>query len=373
MTSREDRYRFHDLLRLYARARHRAEDAPEQSAAASSRLRSWLLDTAVVAGRWYEPGYGAPPPDPRRLVSLDDSEQALRWLKTEGDNWLAAFREAAEGGDHVRVTEVAEAMHWFSDNWVSWGHWTEIFERAAAAGAALGDAGLEATHRNYLAWAHWVGGRHDEAVTAATRALDLATAAGNVVQRAWAYMYIGWLQNLVNDDSPAIENLLRSIELFAQADEINGYLWAATASIELLGKVGRVPEALRTYREVMDALGDPRNRDRIPPNIRETTTLIAIYSVSTVYLNRGHWPDAVDALRSIRGQFDARGFDLYAGKVHLNLAHVLAHLGEDAEAASEYRIVLTLESRIPSAMLEQARAGLEALAAGRPLLPTHFE
>lgn len=48
MTSREDRYRFHDLLRLYARARHRAEDDMEQSAAASSRLRSWLLDTAVV-------------------------------------------------------------------------------------------------------------------------------------------------------------------------------------------------------------------------------------------------------------------------------------------------------------------------------------
>lgn len=174
-------------------------------------------------------------------------------------------------------------------------------------------------------------------------------------------MYIGWLQNLVDDDSSAAENLLRAIELFARADEINAYLWAATASIELLEKVDRVQEAVKTYQEVMDALADPRNRDRIPPNIRDTTTLITIYSVSSVYLNQGHWPDAVYALRSIRGQFDARGFDLYAGKVHLNLAHVRAHLGEDAEAASEYRTVLTLEGRIPSAMLEEARASLEVL------------
>ncbi|WP_328625480.1 helix-turn-helix domain-containing protein [Streptomyces sp. NBC_00353] len=373
MTYSEDRYRFHDLLRLYARARHRAEDDTEQSAAASSRLRSWLLDTAVVAGRWYEPGYGAPPPDPTRLVALDDPEQALRWLKAESDNWLAAFRTAAEGGEHARVTEVAAAMHWFSDLWVSWCHWVEIYERAAQAGAALGDAVLEATHRNYLAWAYWVGGRHDKAATAATCALDLATGCGDVVQQAWAHMYIGWLQNLVDDDSPAAENLLRAIELFAQADEINGYLWAATASIDLLAKIDRVQEAVKTYQEVMDALADPRNRDRIPPNIRDTTTLIAIYSVSSVYLNQGHWQDAVDALRSIHGQFDARGFDLYAGKVHLNLAHVLAHLGEDAEAASEYRTVLTLEGRLPSAMWEEARASLDALAAGRPLLPTRFE
>ncbi|WP_327371183.1 helix-turn-helix domain-containing protein [Streptomyces sp. NBC_01217] len=373
MTSREDRYRFHDLLRLYARARHRAEDDMEQSAAASSRLRSWLLDTAVVAGRWYEPGYGAPPPDPTRLVALDDPEQAMRWHKAESDNWLTAFREAAEGGEHARVTEVAEAMHWFSDHWVSGGHWVDTYERAARAGAALGDAGLEATHRNHLAWAHWVGGRHDEAVTAATCALDLATGCGNVVQQAWALMYLGWLQNLDDDDSPAAENLLRARELFTRAAEINGYFYAATASISLLEKVDRAQEAVKTYQEVMDALADPCNRDRIPPNIRDTTTLIAIYSVSCVHLNQGRWPDAVDALRSIHGQFDTRGFDLYAGKVHLYLAHVLARLGEGAEAAGEYRTVLTLEDRIPSAMLEEARAGLDALAAGRPLLPTRFE
>ncbi|WP_203947426.1 XRE family transcriptional regulator [Planotetraspora thailandica] len=370
MTYGEDRYRFHDLLRLYARARHRLEDGEEESAAASSRLRTWLLDTAIVAGRWYEPGYGAPPPDPSRLVALDEREQALHWIKVESDNWLAAFREAAKGGEHAKVTEVAEAMHWFSDNWVSWSHWVEIYECAAQAGAALGDAVLEATHRNYLAWAYWsCEHRLDEAIEAATCALDLARAAGDVVQQAWAHSYLGGLQNRVDDVSPAADNYRRAMRLFAQADEINGYLQACNVAIGILDKAGRGHEAITVYREVMDALADPRNRDRIPPNVRDFTALIATYYVSFVHLNQANWPDVVDVLRPIRGQFDARGWHQQAGKVHLNLAHALAHLGEDAEAAIEYHTVLTLEGRIPSVTVEKARAGLDALAAGRPPSP----
>nr|WTB34732.1 hypothetical protein OG781_39325 [Streptomyces sp. NBC_00830] len=374
MTSREDRYRFHDLLRLYARSRHPAEDDTEKSAAASSRLRTWLLDTAILAGRWYEPDYGAPPPDPTRLVALDDPEQALGWLKTESDNWLAAFREAAEGGEHARVTDVAEAMHWFSENWVSSGHWVEIHERAAKAGAALGDAGLEAAQRNYLAWAYWVcESRYAEAVTAATSALGLASARGDIAQQALAHNCLGWLQEMVGDVSPAADNILRSMELYAQADDVIGYLQAANANITVLRKADRMQEAIETYREVMDALADPRNRDRIPPDVRDLTASVARYHVSSVHLNQGHWRDAVDALRAIRGHFDARGYHRQAGKVHLYLAHALAHLGEDTEAAAEFRAVLTLESRIPSAMVEEARASLGVLAAGRMSPRTRFE
>ena len=220
-------------------------------------------------------------------------------------------------------------MHWFSENWVSSGHWTEIYERAAEAGAALGDAGLEATHRNYLAWAYWAcERRHDEAVTAATCALGLARACGDVVQQAWAHNCLGWLQATVDDVSPAAENYRRAMELFAQADDINGYLQAGNATITMLRKAGRAHEAVKTYQEVMDALADPRNRDRVPVNVRDVTVLIATYNVSFVHLDQGHWVDAVDALRSIRGQFDARGRDRQAGRVHLYLAHALAHLGE---------------------------------------------
>ncbi|MEU5374629.1 MULTISPECIES: helix-turn-helix domain-containing protein [unclassified Streptomyces] len=372
MTSPGDRYRFHDLLRLYAAARHRAEDGTT-SAATQSRLRSWLLDTAVVAGRWYEPGFGTPPPDPGRLVALDDRDQALRWIKAEKDNWLSAFREAAENGEHARVTEVAEAMHWFSDNWVSWGNWTEIYRRSAEAAAALADLALEATHRNYLAWAHWAcDHNHAAAVDAATRALGLATAAADVVQEAWAHVYLSWLRSAVDDLASAADHVSLAMELFDRADDINGYLTAANVTIRVLEKAGRTREALKTYQEVMDALASPGNRDRISPSVRDVTTLVATHNVAFIHFNRGRWDAAVEALRSIRGQFEARSLYEQAGRVHLMLAHALAHLGKDSEAAAEYRAVLALQDRIPAAVLEEARTSLTGVVAGRPNPPTRF-
>ncbi|MGW6541960.1 helix-turn-helix domain-containing protein [Streptomyces massasporeus] len=373
MTSRQDRYRLHDLLRLYAASRRRAEDGEEVSLAARSRLRHWLLDTAVLAGRWHEPDYGMPPADPGRLVALDDREQAARWIRTEGDAWLAAFREAAAHGEHARVAEVAEAMHWFSDHWVSWGHWVEVYERAAAAGAALGDAALEATHRNYLAWAYWAcARRHDEAVESATTALRLAGTAGDVRQQAWAHAYLGWLRDTVHGLAAAADHYHRAAELFTEADDVNGYLQVSCGMIRVLRGAGRSAAAVETWRGIMDTLADPRHRDRIPPNVREFTALSAVYSVSFVHLDEGRWEEAVDALRSIRGQFDDRGWHKQAGKVHLHLAHALARLGERAEATAEFQAVLALESRVPADVREAAHTGLTALTAGRPVPLVRF-
>ncbi|MER5830412.1 helix-turn-helix domain-containing protein [Streptomyces sp. NPDC002130] len=367
MTSRQNRYRLHDLLRLYAAARRRSEDGEERSLAARSRLRHWLLDTAVLAGRWYEPDYGMPPADPGRLVALKDREQAARWIRTEGDTWLTAYREAAAHGEHGRVVEVAEAMHWFSDHWVSWGHWVEVYERAAAAGAALGDAALEAAHRNYLAWAYWAcARRHDEAVEAATTALRLARTAGDVLQHAWAHAYLGWLRDAADDLSLAADHYLRAAELFTAADDVNGYLQVSCGMIRVLRGAGRAQAAVETCGDIMDALGDPRHRDRIPPNVAEFTVLTALYAVSFVHLDEERWEEAAEALRSIRGQFDARGWHKQAGKVHLHLAHALARLGESAEAAAEYRAVLAMEGHAPADVRDEAFAGLAALAAGRP-------
>ncbi|MCF1643840.1 helix-turn-helix domain-containing protein [Streptomyces indiaensis] len=373
MTSRQDRYRLHDLLRLYAAARRHSEDGEEGSLAPRSRLRHWLLDTAVLAGRWHEPDYGRPPEDPGRLVALDDREQAARWIRAEGDTWLAAFREAAALGEHTRVVEVAEAMHWFSDHWVSWGHWVEVYERAAAAGAALRDATLEATHRNYLTWAYWAcARRHDEAVEAATSALRLARTGGDTLQQAWAYAYLGWLRDAVDDLPLAADHYLRAARLFTAADDVNGYLQVSCGMIRVLRGVGRAQAAVETCRGILDALADPRHQDRIPPNVREFTALSALYAVSFVHLDEERWEDAVDALRSIRGQFDARGWHKQAGKVHLHLAHALARLGERAEAAAEYRAVLALDARVPADVRNDARAGLAALSAGRPAPLTRF-
>ncbi|GAA2926031.1 hypothetical protein GCM10011428_48750 [Streptomyces violaceus] len=136
--------------------------------------------------------------------------------------------------------------------------------------------------------------------------------------------------------------------------------------IRVLRGAGRARAAVETYQGILEALADPRHRDRIPPNVGDFTALSAAYSVSFVHLGQGHWQEAADVLRSIRGQFDARGWHKQAGKVHLHLGQALAHLGETAEAAAEYRAVLALDDRVPADVRDEAHAGLAALATGRP-------
>jgi len=147
----------------------------------------WLLDTAIVAGRWFEPEFGGW----TGAGGIDTEQRAEQWLRAESDSWLAALESAAAAGRHRRVLAVAEAMHWFSDRWIHWGHWPRVFTLSSRAGLALGDDGAAATHLNYLSWAcaTCLG---DAATAAATaqHAHRRAVAAGDLRQQGWARAYL---------------------------------------------------------------------------------------------------------------------------------------------------------------------------------------
>ncbi|WP_245605737.1 NB-ARC domain-containing protein, partial [Promicromonospora kroppenstedtii] len=58
-----DRYRFHDLIRLYASRRLHEEEPAGAREAAERRMTDWLLETATAAGRWFDGGDGEGGPD----------------------------------------------------------------------------------------------------------------------------------------------------------------------------------------------------------------------------------------------------------------------------------------------------------------------
>jgi hypothetical protein len=132
------RYRFHDLVRLFAYTRLQEESLTER-AALTGRVTSWLLRMAAMAGRWFEPGRGGPArPDPD-LAAVSSMEDAELWLRVNVDNWLGALRSAAASGQYSLVLDCAEAMHGFCDRWPHAPHWPEVFDLGAEAAAALGD------------------------------------------------------------------------------------------------------------------------------------------------------------------------------------------------------------------------------------------
>jgi hypothetical protein len=78
----DGRYRFHDLVRLFATERFEDEDLPADRHATADRMRNWLLDVALTAGRWFGSGAAAAATDPdhmslgRALAELGQRDEA---------------------------------------------------------------------------------------------------------------------------------------------------------------------------------------------------------------------------------------------------------------------------------------------------------
>ncbi|MEW2444469.1 ATP-binding protein [Micromonospora marina] len=281
------RYRFHDLIRLFAAARLRAEELEAHSAAAHERMVRWLLEAAIAAGSWFavDPD-GTPSTGP---AGLDSAEAAQRWLDVESENWFAALRAAAGAGHHRLVVEVAEAMHWYSDTVAHWSRWTDVFRMSQRAAAEVGDDRLTATHLNYLAWAlSFCERRHDEAAVVATRAREHAERAGDLREQAWALEYLSRAQRETGDHHAALENVREAAQLFAAGGDHAGYLQALLGVGLMLVDLGRLGEAEAAYEAALRAVEEGPPLPFVTPYTRGETRL----RLGVCRALGGRWADA---------------------------------------------------------------------------------
>jgi tetratricopeptide (TPR) repeat protein len=182
----------------------------------------------------------------------------MAWLRAESENWFAALQSAAAAGDHARVIDVAEAMHWFSDKWSYWGHWHEVYGLSSAAAHALGDRSLEAVHLNYLAWAYAICmGRYQDAIETATKALTIAAETGDTRQQAWAHNYIAGYCVRLGDYARAEQNAREALALMEAAEDREGYPLALMGLGDSLRGLGRLEEALDCHLRCVTLLRGP--------------------------------------------------------------------------------------------------------------------
>ncbi|MDX3311859.1 ATP-binding protein [Streptomyces sp. NPDC054884] len=357
-----DRYRLHDLLRLYARTRLEAEESAQDVDRARTALFRWLLETAVVAGRWFEPDHGAPPPGWQGTVDLSTAARARAWLQAEGANWLAALRAADAAGEHARVVEVAEALHWFSDQWIFWGHWPEVFGTAVRCAQALGDPLVEATQLNYHAWALLLcEGRHHDSLRRSAEAMAAAERAGDAGQQAWAHMYRAWAFREMGDFGPAADHLHHAGRLFAAVGDLHGGLQARQARSVVLERLGLAEEALALYEDTLVFL--ERAGDRLEPHIAEISRIGAHAGLGNCFGLLERWPEAVEQLTTAVAICRASGNTGLESR-HLGLlGDALLSAGRPAEARAVFARCLSLGVHADPRIVAEARDRLARLDA----------
>ncbi|GHJ43493.1 XRE family transcriptional regulator [Catellatospora sp. TT07R-123] len=177
------RYRFHDLIRLYARECALRGEPDAARADITDRILDWYLAITDAANKVVDRGrdrvrvaVGHPP---ATLPFRAEADHALSFLDGERDNLLPVLTCAMEHGRPDTAWQLTYLVTGFFD---SRGHWTQriqLCRLGLAAARAAGDPVAEGLMGSGLGVAYLTTRRFEEALTTLNQALEVLHVQGD--------------------------------------------------------------------------------------------------------------------------------------------------------------------------------------------------
>jgi tetratricopeptide (TPR) repeat protein len=244
------RYRFHDLLRVYAREQVLAnEDAAERDEAVRRMLR-WYVHTAAAAARLVHPNGKGMPPCPADAGSVPltfaSYAQALAWLDAEYANLVAAVGQAARQGEHELAWKLPASL------WALFylrghaGDWIATHQTGLASARLLGDSTAELWILNNLGVAYIHAKRPEAAIDCLRqclpvvrnhyqRALDASRETSDLVTEGTTLVELSAVRLELGQAGAATRTAMEAVELYRQTGNRYGHAQA----IAVLGRAER--------------------------------------------------------------------------------------------------------------------------------------
>jgi tetratricopeptide (TPR) repeat protein len=261
-----DRFRLHDLLRLYAQERSRAEDDATHRQAALARELDHYLHSAAAGDALLdpvrEPRTLPPPVAGTTPVTFDGYAAAWTWFEQEHLALVAAVDRAAAAGLYRQAWDLAWSVETFLNRRGLWHDRVACQRVAISAAHRLGDCGAEARARHSLGYANIWLERWNEAETelraalrlfrqveepawqarslvdlalveewrgdlmaaldCSTQALALSRAVGRRGSEARALNSVGWYHARLQHSSEALPYLDAALALYQELDHARG-------------------------------------------------------------------------------------------------------------------------------------------------------
>ncbi len=296
-----DRYKFHDLLRVYSSERATADLPAADRDAAIGRLADWYVRTADAAAQAVSAHrYRVPPPQqeeapqPLRFVGAQD---ALEWYDQERVNVVAATRQAAACGLHEVAWRLPASLFSMFNRRGNWADLTQTHRIALDSARQAGDLLGEAWVRNNLGEA--LGRRGlPEGVDHLQQSLDIRTRLGDRNGEAQAAHNLAEVQYLVNGADAALPYLHQSLDVQRAA----GQPAVLAATLNNLGEIylelGRLEESVGCLQEALSIF------EEIKSSHGEGHVLL---NLGRVYLDLGRRSEALDCLERALTIHEASG------------------------------------------------------------------
>ncbi|GGP43737.1 hypothetical protein GCM10010185_14280 [Saccharothrix coeruleofusca] len=356
---KEDRYRFHDLLRLHAREKATAEDGDDERARTVRRIAEWYLAGAQAADRVVTPHrrrlpYEFADPPPVDVPSFTGSEAALAWLETERANLIATGREALAHGWPRLAWQLCDVLWPLLLHHKHYRDRLGIYECGVEAARRWGDRFAEADMLKRLGLACSTLRRFEEAEEHFLASEACANAIGD---RRGAIDAREGIALLRLDRGQLADAVARFGELVRDNRELGADRALALTLITFgrtLAKVGRAAEALAALREadeLMAALPEPDPYNSARVTVAQAEVHLGADEVRLA-AEVGH--RALQAMRQL-------GSDHGMAQAHEVLAEAAHRSGSADGAAEHWQQALRLLTKIGSSRAAHVEQRLRAL------------
>jgi tetratricopeptide (TPR) repeat protein len=289
---RPGRYRFHDLLRLFARERAQAAEEEAARQAALERALGWYATVARHANQLLLPaGLRDRTVASPVGLALADRRAALAWLEAERANLVAAARQATAhptASIAMVACQLSEALQLFFDLRTHWADWRAVCEAAIQAAERAGDLPAKARALDHLGVVHGQQHRYQDAVDALEQSLAVSRRVGDRHTQATALNNLGAVCLEQGRCREAVAYHQRSLVLRREAGDRHGEGKVLNNLGEAYRKQRRYREALGCYEQdlaICRQLGDARG---------EATTL---HSLGEALRTQGRYQEALGCYR----------------------------------------------------------------------------
>ncbi|WP_344961478.1 AfsR/SARP family transcriptional regulator [Streptomyces thioluteus] len=332
------RYRFHDLVRLYARARAERDEAAEEREAALGRLLDFYLATAAGAYAVERPGdrlVGHLAPVSVPGLAFPDGASARDWLFGEASCVLALGRQAAARGAMLRrAADLLLVIKDVSEAGVAHHLYREVCTAVLEASRSAGDRSAEGRIQVALATNCGQSGLLDEAAEHAGAAIRLGVLSGDPLVRCHGPNVAGIIATYQDRYEDAVRSLLLALEAFRDCGDRPGEASVLNNLSGVQHALGNPEEALRLAEQALTI-----HRDPDAPSWRQANSL---YSRGRALAGSGRFDEAVRDLTDALAIFQEGRQLRWTGWSQWRLAAAHLSAGRPLEAVRHAELALAV-------------------------------